>query len=253
MINHLKKYNGTNDNGNLIEHPEIAFSPDGVDEMNKNILELNNNKFHHPIFKVRVFEPKGNKFPVGYTGNKESKYVEAEKGTNLFFAIYKNPNGNRNYKSISFEEVIERQKQGASEKKKPIYCSVPEINEQGDKLLFHLSPNDLVYVPTKEEMEDPKLVDINELTKEQANRVYKFVDGSGSTANFIPCQSATTIFNFTKKEQEKLKIEYRIQNEFGEGSPQSKNQKTIDGMTQIKSVCWKLEINRVGKIIKLIK
>ncbi len=32
---------------------------------------------------------KGNKFSVGLTGNKKDKYVEAEKGTNLFFAIYK--------------------------------------------------------------------------------------------------------------------------------------------------------------------
>jgi CRISPR-associated endonuclease Csn1 len=251
--NHLKLKNTTNDNGEIVEHPELAFSQDGIDEMNKNIKDLNDGKLHQPIFKVRLFESKGNKFNVGHKGNKKDKYVEAKKGTNLFFAIYQNTNGERNYKSISFEEVIERQKQGALEKRKPIYCSVPETNEQGDKLLFHLSPNDLVYVPTKEEMEDPVLPDFDKLTPSQNNRIYKFVDGSGTTANFVQCQTATTILNFTNKEQQKLGIKYPIQNEFGKGSPQSKHQKTLDGETQIKSVCWKLEVNRVGKIIKVMK
>ena len=31
---------------------------------------------------------RGNKFTVGQIGNKCSKFVEAAKGTNLFFAVY---------------------------------------------------------------------------------------------------------------------------------------------------------------------
>ena len=37
--------------------------------------------------KVRVYE-KADKFAVGAAGNKGSKFVEAAKGTNLFFALY---------------------------------------------------------------------------------------------------------------------------------------------------------------------
>lgn len=48
---------------------EVAFSPDGIDEMNKNITELNDGKFHQPIYKVRVYE-KADKFAVGQRGNK---------------------------------------------------------------------------------------------------------------------------------------------------------------------------------------
>jgi CRISPR-associated endonuclease Csn1 len=39
--------------------------------MNKNIVALNNGKGHQPILKVRTYEPKGNKFNVGSSGNKK--------------------------------------------------------------------------------------------------------------------------------------------------------------------------------------
>ena len=48
---------------------------------------LNNGNFHQPIYKVRTYE-QADKFAVGQTGNKSTKFVEAAKGTNLFFAIY---------------------------------------------------------------------------------------------------------------------------------------------------------------------
>ena len=71
------------------DNPNLAFSPDGIDEMNRNLTTLNDGKYHQPIYKVRVCEPQGNKFSVGTSGNKTSKYVEAAKGTNLFFAVIK--------------------------------------------------------------------------------------------------------------------------------------------------------------------
>ncbi|HLA57507.1 MAG TPA: HNH endonuclease domain-containing protein [Puia sp.] len=108
MLEHLKVYNEEK-NGTPIERPELAFSPDGLDKLNKNIKELNGGKSHQPIYKVRTYEPKGNKFNVGTTGNKKDKYVEAAKGTNLFFAIYQDENGNRIYNTIPLNIVIERQ------------------------------------------------------------------------------------------------------------------------------------------------
>ena len=54
-------------------------------------------------------------------------------------------------------------------------------------------------------------------------------------------------------ESKKLLISEKnlIQNEFGLGSPQNKNQNMIDGVTQIKKYCWKLKINRSGQIQKV--
>ena len=251
MIAHLFTFN-ENIDGKTVEHPELAFSSDGIDELNKNIFSLNGNKFHQAIYKVRTFEPKGNKFNIGSTGNKKDKFVEADGGTNLFFAIYADAQNNRSYASTPLNVVIENQKQGAIENKKPEFCSVPERNEIGDSLLFHLSPNDLVYVPTDEERLNMNLVNFLRLTKDQIQRIYKFTDSSGTTANFIPYYIADIIFNVSKKEQIKLQMNYPIQNEFGIGSPQSKNQRALDG-TMIKEFCLKLQIDRIGGLKRALK
>ena len=96
---------------------ELAFSPDGIDEMNRNIKELNGGKNHQPIIKVCVYE-KADKFAVGTKGNKSKKFVEAAKGTNLFFAIYEsietdNNSGEevkvRSYATVPLNMVIECQ------------------------------------------------------------------------------------------------------------------------------------------------
>ncbi len=215
----LKNY--LNEKGNS----ELAFSPEGIEELNQNVSKYNDGIPHKPIYKVRVFES-GNKFPLGNVGNKKNKYVESAKGTNLFFAIYIDENGKRNFETIAFNIVVERLKQGLK--------AVPENNEKGNQLLFSLSPQDLVYVPMEEEIENPNLVDFNDLNKIQMNRIYKMVSSSGIQCFFVKSEVATSIVN---------KFEY---------SPLNKMENTIEGI-QIKSYCWKLEVNRLGKIIKIIK
>ena len=259
LLNHLKQemyQNAIDENGKIIPAHEIAFSENGLDELNKNLTTLNNGKKHQPIKKVRVFEESG-RFFLGNTGNKKDKFVETASGTNLFFAIYKDNNGKRNYKTIPLNEVIESQKLGAFEKQKPNECSVPNthIDEKTNELsslLFYLNPNDLVFVPTVEEIENPNNVNIQNFSREQTQRIYKFTDSSDTTCNFIPANSSSLIFSITKKDQEKIGLNYPIQNEYGLGSPQSKNQNSLNGI-QIKSVCWKLEVDRLGKIKRIIR
>ena len=224
----LRNYLNAKDND-----PNIAFTPEGIAEMNKHITEYNNGKQHQPILKVRVSEPKGAKYQVGETGNKTSKFVEAQKGTNLYFAIYEDKEGNRSYSTIPLNEVIERLKQGLS--------PVPDTNEKGIPLKFHLSPNDLVYVPKTDEENEIK-----------TGQIYKFVDSSGTTANFVPHRVSNLIYNVDKKIAENFCNHEIIQNEYGIGSQQSKNQKSITG-EMIKAVCWKLEVDRLGNIHKIIK
>lgn len=222
LLNYLKE------KGN---NPEVAFTAEGIEEMNNSISKYNNAKQHKPILKVRIFEL-GSKFNVGINGNKKDKYVEAAKGTNLFFAIYKDKNDKRNYVSIPFNEVVESQKQSAALEQNP--QSVPLKNEKNDDLVFHLSPNDLVYVPTQEEIENPMLVDFDKLKKEQVKRIYKNVSFSGVDCFFVRNDVATSIVN---------KVEFSALN---------KSERTIDGI-QIKSICWKIEVNRLGKITKVIR
>lgn len=209
-------------------NPELAFSPEGIEDLNKNIEKYNDNKSHQPIYKVRVFEL-GSKFLLGQTGNKKTKYVEADKGTNLFFAIYRNAKGRRSFETIPLNIVIERQKQGLK--------SVPEKTETGDELLFHLSPNDLVYVPTEEEVEGSIAVSFNNLTKEQKARIYKMVSSTGSECHFVNDKIASLIKGYDAKSK------------IGELGSLNKLETTTDKSSlRIKEYCFKLKIDRLGNI-----
>jgi CRISPR-associated endonuclease Csn1 len=210
LLRHLEIY--SND-------PKAAFSPDGIDKMNRNIRALNDGKYHQPICKVRLAETLGNKFQVGNTGNKINKYVESDKGTNLFFAIYQTDEGKRTFETIPLNMVIDRQKRGQG--------SVPEINQDGDRLLFWLSPNDLVYLPTKEEMDSGVETD-----KLKTGRVYKMVSCTENEGHFIPAFVANGIVPTL---------------ELGSNN---KAQRAWTG-EMIKEKCIPFKLNRIGEVIKI--
>ncbi len=201
-------------------NPELAFSPDGIDEMNRNIVQLNNGKYHQPIFKVRVYE-KGDKFAIGKKGNKASKFVEAAKGTNLYFAIYETEKWDdsvgtykkeRKYETIPLNIVIERLKQG---------LSPAPADEKGNEPKFVLSPNDLVYVPTEE----------NEININNA-KIYKFVSCTSNEAHFVPISIASPII------------------ETIELGSNNKAQRAWSG-EMIKEVCIPIKVDRLGNITKI--
>lgn len=173
--------------------------------MNANIKTYNDGKYHKPILKVRVFEL-GSKFSLGNSGNKKDKYVEAAKGANLYFAIYQKEDGQRSFETIPLNLVIERLKQGLNE--------VPEENEKGEKLLFHLSPNDLVIVANEDGI---------------SNEIYKMVSSSGSQCFFVPYYIASPIVQT---------IELGANN---------KSEKAWSGI-MIKQACQKLRVSRLGFI-----
>lgn len=196
--------------------PDVAFSPEGIDELNKNISLYNEGKSHQPILKVRVFE-QGSKFALGETGNKTKKYVEAAKGTNLFFGVYQDDKGKRSYDTIPLNLVVERLKQG--------FSPVPEINEKGDRLLFHLSPNDLVAIP-------------NEVGEIDVNNIYKMVSSTGSECHFIKANVSSLIKSYDAKSK------------CGEMGSLNKLEISLDGKYRIKEVCIKLRVDRLGNISK---
>ncbi|MDL2251346.1 type II CRISPR RNA-guided endonuclease Cas9 [Odoribacter sp. OttesenSCG-928-J03] len=198
--------------------PTLAFSPEGIEEMNQNITTFNDGKFHQPIYKVRVYETIGNKFPVGYVGNKKTKYVEAAKGTNLFFAIYVDEKGKRSFESIALNIVIERLKQGLK--------AVPERNKKGHELLFHLSPDDLVYVPTEEKLASGDKCHVEDI---EVSRIYKMVSCTGVSCFFVPSNIAFPIMQTV------------------ELGANNKSEKSWDGIT-IKQECVKLNVDRLGEI-----
>ncbi len=228
LFNHLKKEKYQllyDEKGKLIPPELLAFSSDGIDEMNNTITELNEGKKHQPIYKVRTYEPRGNKFNIGQSGNKKDKFVEAAKGTNIFFAIYQDSFNKRTYKTIPFNEVVEIQKQSSSEKRK--IQSVPLKNENGDNLLFYLSPNDLVYIPTKEENIDTINISSLDITSKNIQNIYKIVSFTNNRLYAIPYYVAKSIVD--KNEYTQLnKLEF-----------------TINGVS-IKESCIKLQVDRIG-------
>ena len=194
------------------DNPQIAFSPEGINRMNENIITLNDGKPHQPIYKVRYSEPLGLKFQIGTKG----KFVEAAKGTNLYFAIYKSFSGERNYQTIPLNMVIERLKQGLP--------PIPEQDEKGNNLLFTLSPNDFVYVPTPDELESGIISEPID-----NSRIYKMVSANKFQCFFVPYNIASPIEQTTEL-----------------GS----NNKAEKAWTEemIKSICIPIKIDRLGNI-----
>ena len=121
--------------------------------------------------------------------------------------------------------VIERKKQGLN--------VAPDRDENNNYLLFTLSPNDLVYVPNEEEQEDLDLLNINNFTKDQVGKVYKMVSSSLGQCFFVQNNVSTTIVN---------KFEFSALN---------KMERSIENI-MIKENCWKLKVDRLGNIKKVI-
>lgn len=206
-------------------NPDIAFSPDGIDEMNRNIIQLNNGKYHQPIIKVRWYE-QADKFAVGQTSNKSSKFVEAAQGTNLFFAVYESNIldektntiiKKRNYATISLNVAIERQKQG---------LPVAPKDENGNDPIFVLSPNDLVYLPTADDLVNGVVA--QPLDKE---RIYKIVSSSGGQCFFIKHIVANVLVD---------KFEF---------SPLNKMERALTG-EMIKEICIPIKVDRLGNSLE---
>ena len=203
-----------------------AFSADGIDEMNRNITQLNGGKPHKPVYKVRIYE-KADKFAIGTKGNKAAKFVEAAKGTNLFFAVYQKEETDsktgeitmrRVFDTIPLKTVIDRLKN----KQTP----APE-EKDGAKLLFVLSPNDLVYLPTEDEVKNGTIK--RPLDK---SRIYKMVSCTGTECYYVPFTVASPIVD---------KVEFFSLNKIG---------RAITG-EMIKETCIPIKVDRLGNIIEI--
>lgn len=275
---------------NIKEHPEIAFTPEAIEEMNKseNIQKLNDGKNHKPIRKVTTYTGFGNQRALNEEDKdsvKSKQFVVNDAGSNLYLGFYEgfatDKNGNeitdekgnkvkeRKFQDIGLIDLIESLKQEKDRRLNPLPDEIFDKNNEYNRV-FTLSPLDLVYIPTGEENESPSQVDFSNLSKEQMDRVYKYVDGGknsrgqGYYAKFIPFSISNPIWRFhDKKKDEIFKLlndagkinlskEQLIQDEFGLGSQETKNQNMIDGKTQIKKICWKLNVNRLGNISKLV-
>ena len=180
-------------------------------------------------------------FPINKVTRKESgekmfvrgKFVEGDKGTNLFFVIEEEiKTGIRNFSTPSLIEVVERLSAGL-----PIHDE-----KEGYKYII-LSPNDLVYVPTIDEIKS------NSLVPEYINpdRIYKMVSCSGRQCFYVPNPFSSPIiqteeagaYNKSETSWSEIGWERIIENNY-------KHDKESGLM--IKKYCIKLKIDRLGNI-----
>lgn len=236
LNNHLNNY--IDKNGK--ERFDLAFNSVGLDEMNKSIQKLNRGKPHQPIRKVRIYEV-GNKFSIGENGVKSTKYVEAAKGTNLFYNIYQNINSKKRiFDVVPLNEVIAHQKWRATlDKNDRNTTSLTPIKNPLGTILFYLNPNDLVFMPTKGEVLNSNLVDFSNLNTEQVNRLFVVNDFS-TTCYFTPNNHAKAIC------PKEVDMSYNEKKKQTTGSYDDKTA-SFEG-EQIKSKCWKLKCDLLGNL-----
>lgn len=249
---------------NITEHPEIAFTAEEIDKMNEpeNLKRLNGGKSHKPIRKVKISRGFGNQRALSEDKEsvKSKQYVVNDAGSNLYLGfyerIYEDKDGNqiteRKFQDIGLIELIESLKQDKNKCLNPLSNKIYDDKQNEYNWKFTLSPLDLVYVPTEEEIENPKLVDFANLSSEQVSRIYKYVDGAVAYANFIS-------FNYSKTLNiEGLKTNGKTFNgEITLTTTKDKQQKVLQGFhrsirdeTMIKNICWKLKVDRLGNISK---
>lgn len=190
---HLDEYNGNSNE---------AFNGEGLENLYK--------KAGRPIKKVTRYEKKkeDDKF--------KGKYVETDKGGIVYFVMYENTEGIRDEMfSVSVHQAIEKIIQGKE---------IAEEKEGFKKIV--LSPNDLVYLPTEEEIRT-KIIDWNNKSN-IFKRTYKMVSSTGKQCFFVP--------HFISKSLDTNGKELGSNN---------KAEKSWDDI-MIKKHCIKISVDRIG-------
>ena len=200
---------------------KLAFSAEGLEEMNREIEKYTpNGKPHKPIWRVRVADKLGEKYRVGTSGNKVAKFVEAQAGTNLYFAVYRTPDGKREFSTIPLRVALANIR-----KNKP---PVPKTNASGHELYFSISPGDIVYLPKPEEINSGEIDVINI----DRGRLFKMTKTTQNRSSFVPVFVAHPI---------KRKVEL---------GPDNCMQVSDDGLT-IMVHCIPVKLDRLGNILKV--
>lgn len=204
---HLDEYGGNS---------KEAFDGEGLENLFK--------KAGRPIKKVTRYEKKkeDDKF--------KGKYVETDKGGIVYFVMYENKDGERDDMfSISVHQAIEKIIQGKE---------IAEEKEGYKKIV--LSPNDLVYLPTDEEIES-KNIDWNNKSN-IFKRTYKMVSSTGGKCEFVPHNIAKTLLD-------KIELGSGNKNQRawdGKVELVGNSEKREDSGTMIKNHCIKLSIDKIG-------
>ncbi|GAB4451136.1 MAG: hypothetical protein OHK0036_11130 [Bacteroidia bacterium] len=219
LLTHILEYN--ND-------PKEAFSVEGLDNLNKKALACIGKEIK-TVTRLDGEVDREDMFNGGF--------YETDKGAMAYFVIYENEHTKERdeFISIPTHKAIEKIIQG-----KPI-----AVDKDGYRKII-LSPGDLVYVPTEEELKKIKAgykineaIDITNKNKME-KRTYKVVSFTGKELMCIKASIAEAI------------IPTNIKNKvMGEIYWYNKSPKTMEDDVVIKEICIKLKVDRLGNILRL--
>lgn len=211
LLEHLKSDEYKDEKGT--EDPSKAFSAEGLEQLAK--------KAGRPITKVTIAEKKDENSKFG------NRYVEIDAGSNVYFVMYENQQTKErlDFRSIATHKALEKIVKG-----EPIV----EDKEGYDKIT--LLPGDLVYVPTKEEMEGKNIIDWNN-KKHISKSIHKVGRFSKKQCYFLKACISDLILSYDSK--------------LGFGEFGSTNyQEFDDKKNKIVDICIKLKVDRLGDISK---
>src|SRR6185312_1600229 len=184
-----------------------------IDPFGAEGMEILNKGRKTSLTKVTIKEESQAKFEI-----RPGAFVEADKGTNLFFVIYesKDEPTDRKFESIPLRKVVEAKSEGSG-----------FLEEKPGYWWFTLSPNELVYMPDDGE----GIAGIDWKAKEKlAAKIYKLVSCNKGQAFFVPQTVSKVIVD---------RVEFDSMN---------KVERALDGRRMIKQHCIKLSVDRLGNI-----
>lgn len=211
FLQHIREYN--ND-------PKEAFNAEGLEKLNKKAKE--NPKIGNEVKSVTRLDGK-----VDIEDMFNGGFYETDKGAMAYFIIYENQvtKKRHGFQSIPTHKAIEKIVNGQS---------IAEYKEGFDTII--LSPGNLIYVPTKEERENPKKINWHD-KKHLSQRIYKVISFSKKDLLCVKSDVSDCIIPYDRKNKVK-----------GEIGWDNKSTTTMEGDIIIKEVCVKLRVDRLGNI-----
>jgi CRISPR-associated endonuclease Csn1 len=215
LLAHILEYNNK---------PKEAFSEEGRENLNKKAIR----QLGKEIKSITRLDGE-----IAEDDMFNGAFYETDKGANVYFVMYENEltKERNDFVSISAHKAIERIIKGQP---------IAEDREGYKKII--LSPGDLVYVPTQNEIEEIKKnnLSISELLssktlKEINSRIYQVKKFSGNRCYYLnSCISS-------------LILPYNPAIKSGEFGSQN-YQEFTDDKIKIADICIKLQVNRLGQL-----
>lgn len=196
--------------------PKKAFVGENLEQL------YTKSPYPYPITKITRKES-GEKMLV------KGKFVEGG-AANMYLVIEENiETRKRNYYTPNIDSLVSR-----------LAANLPIFDEKIGCKYVYLSPDDLVYVPTIDEIEN-MCINIDWENKSSiSERIYRFVSASGIDCYFLKDNIASILLPYDSKKQK---------GEFGSLNKSEKTM-TIDEI-QIKKHCIKIRVDRLGNIAEI--